>query len=67
MHLDRLTLISKMRNLENDVSYDQSVLTADIFRAPITRLFLTTRRVNVRNKESLLNGKGQYYWLPGNN
>jgi hypothetical protein len=30
-HLDQLSLISKMRNLANDVSHDRSILTAEIF------------------------------------
>ncbi len=30
-HLDRLLLISKMRNLANDISHARSVLTAGIF------------------------------------
>ncbi len=40
-HLARLLLISKMRNLANDVSHDQSVLIAKIFGATTTRHFLT--------------------------
>ncbi len=30
-HLDLLSLISKMRNLANDISHARSILTADIF------------------------------------
>jgi hypothetical protein len=40
-HLGQLLLISKMRNLANDVSHDQSVLTAKIFGAMTTHQFLT--------------------------
>jgi hypothetical protein len=35
-HLERLLLISKMRNLANDISHDRSVLTAKIFGATTT-------------------------------
>jgi hypothetical protein len=35
-HLTRLLIISKMRNLANDISHDQSVLTAKIFGATTT-------------------------------
>ncbi len=40
-HLARLLIISKMRNLANDVSHDLSVLTAMIFGAMTTRHSLT--------------------------
>ncbi len=40
-HLERLLLISKMRNLANDVPHDRSVLMAQIFGATTTRQFLT--------------------------
>ncbi len=40
-HLERLLLISKMRNLANDVSRDRSVLTAKIFGVMTTRQFFT--------------------------
>jgi hypothetical protein len=40
-HLEQLLLISKMRNLANDISHNQSVLTAKIFGAMTTRQFLT--------------------------
>jgi len=40
-HLAQLLLISKMRNLANDVSHDRSNLTAKIFGATTTRHFLT--------------------------
>ncbi len=40
-HLERLLLISKMINLANDVSHNQSVLTAKIFGATTTQQFLT--------------------------
>ncbi len=39
-HLERLLLISTMRNLANDVSHDQSVLTFKIFEAMTTQQFL---------------------------
>jgi hypothetical protein len=40
-HLERWLLISKLRNLANDVSHDRSILTAKIFGATTTRQFLT--------------------------
>jgi hypothetical protein len=40
-HLVQLLLISKMRNLANDVFHDRSVLTAKIFGEMTTRHFLT--------------------------
>jgi hypothetical protein len=40
-HLERLLLISKMRNLANEVSHNRSVLTAKIFGATTTQHFLT--------------------------
>jgi hypothetical protein len=38
-HLAELLLISKIRNLANDVSHDQSVLTVKIFGATTTQHF----------------------------
>jgi hypothetical protein len=40
-HLERLLLISKMRNLANVISHIRSILTAKIFGATTTRHFLT--------------------------
>jgi hypothetical protein len=46
-HLAQLLLISKMRNLANDISHDRSNLTAKIFGATTTRHFLT---ISIWNK-----------------
>ena len=49
-HLGRLLLISKIRNLANDISHDQSILMAKIFGETTIHLILIIYSVGPLSK-----------------